>query len=57
MSTRIQTNLLERAIGMLNAAEMETNEVARVVGNSSSSIRYLRQRFQATGCTEDSPRS
>ena len=53
---RIPTNLRERAIGMLNAG-MATNEVARVVGCSSRSIRNLRQRFQATGRTEDLPRS
>ena len=53
---RIAPNLRERAIVMLNAG-MATNEVARIVGSCSRAIRNLRQRFQATGRTEDLPHS
>ena len=53
---RIPQNLRERAIGMLNAG-MTTNVVAMNIGCSTRAIRNHRQRFQATGCTEDLPRS
>ena len=44
------------AIGMLNAG-MTMNAVAMNTGCSTRAIRHLRQRFQATGRTEDRPRS
>ena len=52
---RIPQNLRVRAIGMLHAGM--TIAVALNTGCSSRAIRHLRQRFQATGCTEDRPRS
>ena len=51
---RIPQKLRERAIGMLNAG-MTMNSVAKNVGCSTRVIRHLRQRFQATGRTEDRP--
>ena len=45
-------NLPERSIGMLNAG-MTINSVTMNIGCSSRAIRQLRQRFQATGRTED----
>ena len=53
---RSPPNLRERAIGMHNAG-MKMNAVAMKSGCSTRAIRYLRQRFQATGRTEDRPRS
>ena len=41
---------------MLNAG-LTTNTVAMNIGCSTRTIRHLRQRFQATGRTEDRPRS
>ena len=41
---------------MLNAG-MTINAVAMNIGCSTRAIRHLRQRFQATGRTEDRPRS
>ena len=41
---------------MLNAG-MTMNAVAMNIGCSTRAIRYLRQRFQSTGPTEDRPRS
>ena len=53
---RIPQNLRERAIGMLNAG-MAMNAVAMNIGCYTRDIRHLRQRVQATGCTEDQQRS
>ena len=53
---RIPQNLREGTIGMLNAG-MTMNAVAMDIGCSICAIRHLRQRFQATGHTEDRPRS
>ena len=52
----IPQNLRERAIGMLYAG-MTTNAVAMNIGCSTRTIRRLRQRFQATGLTEDRSRN
>ena len=52
---RILQNLRERAIGMLNVG-MTMKAVAMNNGCSTRAIRHLRQRFQATGRTEDRPR-
>jgi transposase len=41
---------------MFNAG-MTMNAVAMNIGCSTRAIRHLRQRFQATGCTEDGSRS
>ena len=41
---------------MLNA-DMTMNAVVMNIGCSTSAIRHHRQRYQATGCTEDRPRS
>ena len=49
-------NVLEHAIVMLNAG-MTMNAVAMNNACSIPAIRHIRQRFQATGCTEDRPRS
>ena len=49
---RIPQTLRERAIGMLNAG-MTMNAAAMNIGCSTRAIRHLRQRFQATGRTED----
>ena len=49
---RIPQNLRERAFGILNAG-MTMNSVGMNIGCSTRAIRYLRQRFQATGHTED----
>ena len=48
----IPQNLREGAIGMLNAG-MTMNVVAMNIGCSARAIRHPRQRFQATGRTED----
>ena len=53
---RIPQNFRERAIGKLNTG-MTMNAVAMNIGCSTRAIRHLRQRFQATGRTEDRPRS
>ena len=53
---RLPQNLRERAIGILNAG-MTMNAVAMNIGCSTRAIRHLMQRFQATGRTEDRPRS
>ena len=53
---RISQNLGEYAIGMLNAG-MTMNAVAMNIGCCTRAIPHLRQRFQATGSTEDRPRS
>ena len=53
---RIAQNLRERAIGMFNAG-MTMNAVVVDIGRSTRAIRHLGQRFQATGHTEDRPRS
>ena len=53
---RILQNLRERVIGMLNAG-MTMNAVAINIGCSARATRHLRQRFQATGPTEDRSRS
>ena len=53
---RILQNLLGRAPGMLSAG-MRMNAVAMNIGCSTRAIRHLRQRFKATGRTEDRPRS
>ena len=53
---RIPQNVRERVIGMLNAGK-RMNAVAMNIGCSTRAIRYLRQRFQATGRMEDGPRS
>ena len=53
---RIPKNLHERAMGMFNAG-ITMNAVAMNIGCSTCAIRHLRQRFQATGCKEDRPRS
>ena len=53
---RSPQDLRERAIGMFNAG-MTMNAVAMNIGCSTRAIRHLRQRFQATGHTEDRPRS
>ena len=52
----IPKNLRERAIDMLNVG-MTMNSVAMNIGCSTRAFRHLRQRFQATGRTEDRPRS
>ena len=49
---RILQNLCEHAIGMLDAGMM-MKAVAMNIGCSTRAIRHVRQRFQATGCTED----
>ena len=48
----IPQNLRKRATGMLNAG-MTMNAVAMNIECATRAIRHLRQRFQATGCTED----
>ena len=53
---RIPQNLRERAIGMLNAG-MTMNAFAMNIGCSTRAILHLRRHFQATGRTEDRPRS
>ena len=53
---RMPPNLREHAMGMLNAG-MTVNAVAMSIGCSTRAIRHLRQRFQATGRTEDRSRS
>ena len=53
---RISPNLRERATTCLNAV-MTMNVVAMKTGCTTRAFRYLRQRFQATGLTEDRPRS
>ena len=53
---RIPQNLRERVIGMLSAG-MTMTALAMNIGCSTRAIRHLRQRFQATGHTEDRPRS
>ena len=53
---RYLQNLRECAIGMLNAG-MTMNAVAMNIECSTHAIRHLKQRFQATGCSEDRPRS
>ena len=53
---KIPQNLRERAIGMLIAG-MTIKAVAMNPGCSTRAILHLRQRFQATGRTEDRPRS
>ena len=53
---RISQNLRQRAIGMLNAC-MTMNAVAMNIGCSTRAIRHVKQRFQATGHTEDRPRN
>ena len=52
---RIPQNSAERAIDMLNAG-MTMKAVAMNIGCSTRAFRHLRQRFQATGYTEDRPR-
>ena len=49
---RILQNLRKCAIGMLNA---DMNAVAMNTGYSTCAIRHLRQRFHASGHTEDRP--
>ena len=53
---RIPQNFSERAIGMLNAG-ITMNAFAMNTGCSTRAIRHLKQRFQATGRTEDRPQS
>ena len=52
---RIPQNLRERATGMLNAGMMMNAVTMTNTGCSTRAIRHLRQRFQATGRTEDRP--
>ena len=51
---RIPQKLRKRAIGMFNAGIM-MNAVAMYIGYSTRPVRHLRQRFEATGLTEDRP--
>ena len=53
---RTLQNLRKRVIGMLNAG-MTMNAVVMNIGWSTRAIRHLRERFQATGRTEDRTRS
>ena len=53
---RIPLNLRERSSGMPNAG-MTMNAVAMNNGCSTRAIRDIKQRFQATGCTQNRPRS
>ena len=53
---RIPQDLCKRAIGMLNAGMM-MNAVAMNIGCSTRALRHCRQRFQATGRTEDRSQS
>ena len=53
---RIPQNVRERAIGMLNAG-MTMNAIAMNTGCFTRAFRHLRQRFQATGRSDDRPRS
>ena len=52
----IPKKIREHVIGMLNAG-MTMNSVAMNIECSTRAIRHLRERFQATGRTEDRPRS
>ena len=53
---RILQNLRQSTICMPNAG-MTTNAISMNIGYSTRAIRHLRQRFQATGHTENRPRS
>ena len=53
---RLPQNLRERAVGMLQAG-MRTVQIARQLGTTSRTIRRLRETFNATGVTNDRPRS
>ena len=50
----IPQKLRDSAIGLLNTG-MTMNAVAMNTGCSTRAIRHLRERFQATGRTEDRP--
>ena len=50
----IPQKLRDSAIGLLNTG-MTMNAVAMNTGYSTRAIRHLRERFQATGRTEDRP--
>lgn len=53
---RLPQNLRERAVGMLQAG-MRLVQIARQLGTTSRTVRRLRERFNATGVTNDRPRS